>query len=99
MEYVLEHVKDIVFRHVGIHANRHVLIIALGDVIRIAEVDVSRSVVKDVLDVHHVQDHVKDNQQEKVDALDVVLKLDVLLIVSMIVIRIAWDGVVDQFAV
>ena len=97
--HVLEPVKDIVFKHVGTHVNKHVQTTVLGSVVLIVEVDVSRSVVKDVQDVLHVQDHVKDKPQEKVAVQDVELKQVAHQIVSMIVIRIVWVGDVDLFVV
>ena len=67
----MEYVKDIVYKHVGMHVNKPVLIIALGNVLLIVVVDVLKDVQVDVQDVVLVLDHVKVKQQVVV-ALDVV---------------------------
>ena len=59
----MEYVKDIVYKHVGMHVNKPVLITVHGNVLLIVVVDVLKDVQADVQDVVLVLDHVKDKQQ------------------------------------
>lgn len=51
--------KDIVYKHVGMHVSKHVLTTVLLDVIQIVDLDVLMHVRMDAVDVHHVLEHVR----------------------------------------
>ena len=92
----MEFVKDIVFKLVGMLANLLAMITVFGYVLLTADLDVSKVVSPDVLDVHPVRIPVVQNQQVEL-VLIVDSKVDVHHLVSIIVIRIVLDGDVDHF--
>ena len=93
--YVAGYVKDLVLTLAGILVKHHALITANGNVVLIVDPVVHKVVPRVVLDAHHVLDHALERLIKGL----VVLAVDVQLLVSMIVIRIASVGVVDQYVV